>query len=499
MNTNEKKIYQSIGIMFILSSLPIVILSFYNVPSADDYTFGRLMKSWVTEHGYGIWGVLKCAVQNSVNYYFSWQGRYSESFFASFMPEIFGCYWLWAIFLYVFFFGSVAFFFRTLTGRISGKEHMGAGLGLALVTGTAIMQNVPFPVEALYWFDGSMAYMFHHVLYIWMCGLLIEYFFETDQKRSLRYLILVSLLTVLAAGGNNVTAFISILTYCIFLGIMVLIRRKWGVIVPFLLSVAGFTVSYLSPGTTIRGGDSSQYTPILLTIRKCFVWTIKQYFFKWTTAALLVMLVFLTPVLLQMIKSMIQRYHFRFPFPALVLLGDACFLSAMSCPSFYVLGEPGPGRLRNVIYVNFIFLVVLTYGYLLGWWMVKYQRKEIIEKISGIYQKLPGAVNGCIVLAVFGILCVGSSGQRGMSAEAVYELTTGQASQYHGEAMIRKEQYLDPVMREVEVAPYSVKPRLLFFDDITDDPSNWKNVGVKDFYGKEKVCLDRYDPDVEYD
>ncbi len=52
---------------------------------------------------------------------------------------------------------------------------------------------------------------------------------------------------------------------------------------------------------------------------------------------------------------------------------------------------------------------------------------------------------------------------------------------------------------DLEVAPYSEKPYLLFFDDITDDPENWKNMAVSAFYGKQTVKLNAYDPDVEYD
>jgi hypothetical protein len=83
--------------------------------------------------------------------------------------------------------------------------------------------------------------------------------------------------------------------------------------------------------------------------------------------------------------------------------------------------------------------------------------------------------------------------------EAIRELASGQAKQYYQEAMIRKEIYQDESILDAEVEPYSVKPYLLYFDDITDDPENWKNKGVIEFYRKDSVKLNRYDPEVDYD
>lgn len=310
-------------------------------------------------------------------------------------------------------------------------------------------------------------------------------------------MLLLCLLTVVAAGGNNVTSFTSILTYVIFAAIALLTRRKRGILFPAVLSFAGFLVSYLSPGTLIRGGG--EYSPVLSTIRKCFVWTIRQYVLGWTTPAVLLTLVFLTPFILQILQKVRERFAFRFPWPVLAAAGAQCFLSAMSCPSFYVLGEPGPGRLRNVIYVNDMILAVLTYGYLLGWLWAKFPGNRMWVKLRDFYKNTRVWQGIGVAAVVYVVLCAGNFRTYGVSAEAARELLTGEAAVYHREAMERKAVYLDPDIMHAEVEPYSVKPYLLFFDDITDDPGNWKNVGVSVYYGKESVRLNRYDPEVDYD
>lgn len=497
MSKNEKAIGWFTLAWFLILSTPVFILSFYNVPSADDYTFAQQMHLWIQEHGYEIPGILRCAMETSVDYYFRWQGRYSESFFAAFMPETFGCYWISTILIYLIFAGGMIAFFRNLVRALAGKECIWIGNMAGLVVGMMIVQNVPFPVEAFFWFDGSMAYMFHHAVYLWMCVGALRYFLAENKKGSVWNMLLLCLLTVVAAGGNNVTSFTSILTYVIFAAIALLIRRKRGILFPAVLSFAGFLVSYLSPGTLIRGGG--EYSPVLSTIRKCFVWTIRQYVLGWTTPAVLLTLVFLTPFILQILQKVRERFAFRFPWPVLAAAGALCFLSAMSCPSFYVLGEPGPGRLRNVIYVNDMILAVLIYGYLLGWLWAKFPGNRMWVKLRDFYKNTRVWQGIGVAAVVYVVLCAGNFRTYGVSAEAARELLTGEAAVYHREAMERKAVYLDPDIMHAEVEPYSVKPYLLFFDDITDDPGNWKNVGVGVYYGKESVRLNRYDPEVDYD
>lgn len=500
MSENEKKIYQIIMLVFLLLSVPIIVLSFYNVPSADDYSFGYLMKKWVSENGYHFGGMLKCAAQNMINYYYSWQGRYSESFLASFMPDLFGLYWLSAIVMFFMLVGSIIYLYCALAKNLAGKKYIWAGVWIGLLISTAIVQNIPFPVEAFYWFDGAMAYTLHHSFYLWMCGVVINYLGTKRINQKAGYMILLVVLAVLAAGGNVVTSFISIFTWIVFLMIVLLIlHRGYEIIIPFIVSIGGFLVSYLSPGTAIRGGGSENYAPALLTIIKCFRWTLRQYILTWTNVAILLMLCFLTPLFLKILLVFVEEHDFKFRFPGIIAAGGICFLSAMSAPPFYVLGESGPGRLRNVIYINYILLFVLMYGYVLGWIVVKEKNNVIVKEIPRFYEKLPLQKSVCLIVVVFGLLCAGNAQRWGVSIEAAKELASGQARRYHSESVEREKIYLESEQRDIEVSPYSVKPYLLFFDDITDNPENWKNTSISEYFGKRTIKLNRYDSDVAYD
>ena len=65
--------------------------------------------------------------------------------------------------------------------------------------------------------------------------------------------------------------------------------------------------------------------------------------------------------------------------------------------------------------------------------------------------------------------------------------------------MKRYELYKDPSVTEVVAEPLSVKPELIFFDDITDDGTNWKNTSTAKYFGKELVKLRVRDPDIDYE
>ena len=49
--------------------------------------------------------------------------------------------------------------------------------------------------------------------------------------------------------------------------------------------------------------------------------------------------------------------------------------------------------------------------------------------------------------------------------------------------------YIDENMVEVEVKPYSAKPALFSFDDLTTDGENWLNLAVMQYYHKAYVIL----------
>ncbi len=334
MDKNEKLIYRVVIGCFVLISIPILLLSFYNVPSVDDYAHGSLVYGWIQENGFQIAGILKNAVQYTMDQYFSWSGRYTDSFLMSLMPDMFGMYWLAGIVIYGALAGSIWYFFRVIIRNLADKKDSWMATIIAIFACVAITQNLPSAVEGFYWYSGAEAYMLHHALYIWMCALAIQYFFLDTGRAKVGCMIGLILLTICVAGGNQVLPLTSILTYGVFVAISFFLKRKREILLPFFVSIAGFLVNFLAPGTTVRGGGSSNYASIPATIIKCFRWTFRQYLLEWTTAWMVIMLLVLTPFLFRIVKKIRGNYGNRFRFPLLVVIASICFLSAMSSPAF---------------------------------------------------------------------------------------------------------------------------------------------------------------------
>ena len=73
--------------------------------------------------------------------------------------------------------------------------------------------------------------------------------------------------------------------------------------------------------------------------------------------------------------------------------------------------------------------------------------------------------------------------------QALNAVRTGQAQQYHAEFEARVEILEDTAQPDAVLQPYSVRPRVLYFDDATPDAANWRNEAMTDYYGKHSVIV----------
>ena len=72
---------------------------------------------------------------------------------------------------------------------------------------------------------------------------------------------------------------------------------------------------------------------------------------------------------------------------------------------------------------------------------------------------------------------------------ALSTLLSGDAKAYHESAVRRFELLKDEELQDVKLDDFDVKPYLLYFDDITQDPTDWRNEDISTFYGKNSVVL----------
>ena len=82
-----KKLYIIALFVFIISLIPLLAISFFNFPSADDFTYtANVHNALITD---GLIGLISAVLENVKEYYFSWQGTFSAIALMSLQPSVF--------------------------------------------------------------------------------------------------------------------------------------------------------------------------------------------------------------------------------------------------------------------------------------------------------------------------------------------------------------------------------------------------------------------------
>jgi len=199
-----------LGIIALAALLvPMLLLAFYATPMADDFSFGApAHRAWVESGSF--FAALSAALSKVRESFFGWQGTYSAIFLMALQPAVFseGLYFLTGfVMLAALIIGSFcfcrAFFFRLL-GLDKHMADIIAAVLLLLST-----QLLPSPVQAFYWFNGSVYYVLFHGLMLVAVALGIRFVKEGGRGR----LLLLCLLAIILGGGNYVTALTAVIIW----------------------------------------------------------------------------------------------------------------------------------------------------------------------------------------------------------------------------------------------------------------------------------------------
>ena len=164
MNINSKKLSTILIIMFVLSLIPILIMSFYSVPQQDDYYYGIKTYHAFNESS-SFLSVIKAAGDQVVKSYNDWQGTWSAIFLFALHPGIWGEeYYFLSTFILIFtMIGATFMFTETVLGRIL-KMPRQRRIIFTIIILFGQIQFVPAPVQSFYWWNGSVYYTFFYSL-----------------------------------------------------------------------------------------------------------------------------------------------------------------------------------------------------------------------------------------------------------------------------------------------------------------------------------------------
>ncbi len=496
------------AVFLFLSLLPLLLLGKYNVMCIDDYDYGRRVHDVFLATG-SFGASVQEAWRQNMDFYRDWQGTYVSCFLMAMCPMNFryGLAWVVPILMIGMFAASSFAVGRHILVRWLGCEKRGASLCMILLL-FLFYQVIEAPFEGIYWYNGSTHYVLMQSFWFFLLTLLSESVWADKRGRAVLCCAASAVLAVIVGGGNLVTGLQSEILMAFLAGYAIWKKRNKiaYVIIPFLTGTAGFLVNTLAPGNARRGSldvdeGFGAVKSILLSFYHMAVFAV-----RWTPLFAVLVWLALLPLLWKMTKASKRE----FSHPVLVTAGAYCVLSAMFTPTLFAVGMTGLSRVDNIIQMTYYIAALLVTAYWLGYLSHRAIGTQgvgmtagEIETVQSSDAEAGGAAQafgvflertGCrmsavclLLLMAVWLLTADKNTYAGISA--LRSLAKGEAQTFYAEAMERHALYTDEGLADVVVVPYSAKPALFSFEDLQEDPGNWLNLAVANYYHKNSVKL----------
>ena len=489
------------GILFVLSLIPLLALGRYNVMCIDDYDFGRQIHDTWVETG-SLLQSMQTAWRQNMEFYRNWQGTYISCFLMGLCPMNFNYDIAWVVPIIMIGVFSVSTF-------VLGRHILHRWLGLDQAGGSFVMfmllfmfyQVLEAPFEGIYWYNGSTHYIL--IESVWFFALTIMSVCLWTQKKSKEVLccIAAAILSVIVGGGNLITALqAEIVMAFLVVYAVVTNRRKIAVAaVPFVTGSIGFLFNILAPGNALRDAlDMDEGYSAVMSVLLSFYY-LAVFIIRWTPVFVILVWLLVLPVLWKRAK----RSDKTFRHPVWVTLGAVCVIAAMFTPTLYAVGMVGLSRVDNIIQMVYYLALFAVTAYWLGYFAHR-SCDSVSEAAAqsdigslragetfGLFLEKAGMRMTALCLLITLVIWIFTADKNTYtSVSALRSLVNGEAQTYYAEAMARHDIYVDDTILDVDVQPYSARPALFDFIDLSEDAGNWINLAVARYYHKESVrCL----------
>ena len=422
---------------------------------------------------------------------------------------------------------------------------------LALFLMVQRMPEGSLRVEAFYWYSGAgnytltfsagLLYLAFYVLSV--CGV-------RSKNRSL-FLVLACIMGFLAGGGNYLSALSFAVVSVLFAVYLVKRKTRQGEnsrmgrlcvigsLLPAAFYLCGFAVSCLSPGNRIRGGEAEGYGA-LKSILLSLYYTLSYPLNQWMNWAVLLILA-LAGVIFWMgfaenglsganakadgavvsekagetvrgaaapekagSGAQAVQLGFTAPFPAAVLAYG--IVSCVVTPALYAQGNMDAGRIQSTFWLHAVLVLLLLEWYLVGGLYRRFSKEQNASAVSCLQN---ASVASCLQNAsaasclrngaggfvraillffiVFSLLAVKGNPDFYTGTSAVSELLDGSAAQYGRENEERLRILKNSREQDAVLPRYTVQPNLLYFEDVSEDPDDWINQKMSEYYGKNSI------------
>lgn len=378
------------------------------------------------------------------------RGLYTSAVIQALEPAIFGekYYGLTGILILgIMFATNIRFTMYIIHKKLGAAKLTGAAFGCMI--SFLMIQWMSSVVQGVYWYNGAVNYTFFYSILTLLVVAAIRLWEDTTRIKRIRNVLISLFLKKKRTALLNSTA--------------------------LAFTVAGFLFNVTSPGTKIRQEAFPDTIGVFQTIWVA-IRTGLRAADQWFGIAIVVGMLLMLPFVIPIVKQVRSERKFEFRYPLVVFILSCGWICAMLCPPIYAMGGMGDGRLINVVYFSFVVLMFVNEFYLCGWMTGKIEELSISR--NWIFT--------AIVLAAGMFLACGESSA---SYQAILSVKTGEASQYSQEANERYQHLLQSKGEDVVLKAYSVKPYLLYFDDITEDKTDWRNGYMQEYFELKSVVI----------
>lgn len=482
------------AILFLMSLLPLLLLGRYNVMCIDDYDYGRLVHdTWIATGS--LYQCMLTAFEQVKIVFMNIQGAYTSCFLMSMCPMNFryDSAFVVPVIMIGMFSASSFLLGRQILTRWLGSDKYRASFVMFIML-FMFYQVIEAPFEGIYWYNGSIHYIFMESLLFIILTLVSCVIWGEKKAQAAVCCVAASIIAPINAGCNLVTALqAEVLLLLLLIYVFIARRSKLiFVLIPYLTYTAGFLCNVLAPGHRVRAQVDTAvgYSPIPAVLLS-FYYSI-VFMVQWTYVFVILVWLALLPVLWRIAKTSDKD----FKHPVLVTAGAYCIISAMFTPTLYGLGTVGLSRVDNIIQMVYYLSLIMLTVYWLGWISHRDSETAGRDKAASVGRQLGSFLEStqnmmtvsCLLLVMI-VWAFTADKNTYTSISALRSLVIGDGKAYYTEAMKRHEQYIDETVRDVVVEPYSMKPALFDFDDLSEDQWYWLNTAVTMYYHKHSVRL----------
>ena len=488
--------------IYVLSLIPMLILCFYDWPSADDFSMALQTHQAFTESG-NVFAALWASLKKSWFVYSRYEGYFFSIILTDICPGAFSekIYFITPFIILGMLTFGVRYFFDALFVRVWKLDKHLTNIA-AMATLFLMVQCMPkggIRVEAFYWYSGAINYTFTFGMAFFWLGLVLRSVYDEDEKARKRKLIWAAFWGFWMGGANYLTALelaiCSVLMLIIFfmvkkgrfklLGVDPGQERSFGYIwIPALTNLIGFGCSCFTPGNLVRSAET-QHIGAVKSILLSMYSTLDMMINDMARWEFYVILVLLIPIFYKLSEKMKQELQH----PILFALFAFLLVSSNMTPAFFAVGNVEAGRLRALAWMEFSFLMVLTVFYFTAW-LGQNIRRSISGKCDSFSYTSSVLIVLCTVFLFAGAL-LSSIPDHGYfsGGSALSDIMDGSADTFRRENLERYGILKDDSVKDAELKEHTSQPEMLFFYDITPDKDEWVNGAVATYYEKDSVVM----------